>query len=983
MNRKLSSFFIAFLLFSSGLYAQTAILAGKVTANGEGVIGASVQVVGTKLGVATDATGAYRMSGVPAGKTIIIIAKSVGYSDQSQTLTLKTGETKTLNFDLEEGNKFLEDVVVTGLAINAKQKELGTSRSSLNEATLKSLPAPTIENALVGRMAGVEVYSTDGAPGGGFRFRIRGGNSIVGASEPLVIIDGMIMDNSNRNTTTGAGGGNNASGSATFGMNNGTRGLQSINPDDIESIEVLKGAAAASLYGSRASSGVIVVKTKSGGKGGISFDYGLDIGTSKTSKNISTYKRDWSASEIDQWNTLQKTRVGATYPFVDADVARWKTNTSQDWTMEGLQRGSFQRHNVRLSGGDKLLGVYAAVSTQTNTGNIKGTSFDSDGLRFALTSEPLAGLSLRTSIDYSDDTRKQIAGGNPGFFVPNAWSRESAITPVMPFMSLDDAKKTSPVAGIASPDAYSQISKTLGITRLVWAGNINYKILSNLAIDVNAGIDQSTINGKILYPVALTNLFPTGRLDADREELSQKTLTVGLNHAWQITENLYLKSAVGTQYDENTRFYDYKRVQTKTANLPEDDITSYTAPQLGSYFQVNPIVNTFGIYFNETLGISEKLFLNVGGRFDKSTSIVDQFFFYPRGSLSYAITPKIRARAAYGTSGTQPAPYLVNQTYRVQAGGYDGSARSYLLNAAGNGDLKPEKQTETEFGVDANLMDGRLNIELTYYNKLFTDLLLNAPLAPNLNHSAFSTIRNIGEMYNRGIEFAVSYDILKRDDLSWNMGVTGATLKNEMTFLNTPSVNLFGGSQNISQIRVGYPIGGLFAGTLTSAPDTRTFIGGTLPKLEASLNNVVTYKGFTLRALLGGKWGHYRFNETSRLLADPTKRLNETYWNTETATLSPVFTDLSQWIQSANFVKLRQLSLSYNFPTAILENLKVKKLSVSVVGSNLITWTKYRGGYDVEAESSTSGAGNAFVRGVDAWEAGLPKSWTFSLNIGF
>ena len=204
MKLKITLFVLFLLSFNSTIWAQKATLSGKITSEGAPVPGATVQIVNTSKGGVADNSGNYTISDLDAGSASLKIS-SVGYADKTETLTLKSGA-NTLDVGISAGAEFLGEVVVTGLSINTKQKEQGTSRASISGETLKSLPAPTIENALVGRVAGVEAYSTDGAPGGGYRFRIRGGNSILGASEPLVIIDGVIMDNSNRNTTTGAAG---------------------------------------------------------------------------------------------------------------------------------------------------------------------------------------------------------------------------------------------------------------------------------------------------------------------------------------------------------------------------------------------------------------------------------------------------------------------------------------------------------------------------------------------------------------------------------------------------------------------------------------------------------------------------------------------------------------------------------------------------------------------------------------------------------
>jgi TonB-dependent starch-binding outer membrane protein SusC len=965
---------------SSLAWSQTATLTGKISSDGAPVPGATVQVLKTSKGVVADDNGTYTLTGLDAG-TLIVKFTSVGFGETEKIVTLKAGETMTLNVSLTNDDKFLEQVVVTGLSINAKQKELGTSRATMTGDQLKSLPAPTIENAMVGRMAGVEAYSTDGAPGGGYRFRIRGGNSILGASEPLVIIDGVVMDNGNRNTTTGALGN---TGSASFGMNNGTRGLNALNPNDIESMEVLKGAAAASLYGSRASAGVIVVKTKSGGKNGLRVNYNLDFGTMNVSRPTQNYKNEWSPSEIGQWVNFQNTRLAAASRIPAADSALYMGNPQRNWSQEAFRTGALQRHTLNIQGGTKMLGYYVTLNSQNTEGHVKGTDFRSNGGRVSLTSSPIDRISIRVNAAYNKDFRSILPGGSPGFFVPNRWP---VATLQMPFMRQEDQRPAfvAGIFGIRNPDEYARIQKRMDVERFQLSGNVNYKLTDNLSVDVNAGIDSSFIDGRTIYPkgvVPSPALFPNGRVDFDAERLTQRTLTVGLNHAWKINDKLYLKSAIGTQYDDNTRRYYYKRFQTYVSGN-ELDTLNYSQLFPGSALFFNSIVKTFGIYVNETFGIGNKLFINLGGRFDRSTAFIDQYFFYPRASASYQITDNIRVRSSFGMSGIQPPPYQINLNYQFEGAGFNGSGGGYRPLNPGNKDLRPETQTEIEVGADASLFNKRVNVELTYFNKTFKDMLFTASVAPDINNGFTRFVRNIAEMYNRGFEFGVNASVLRGADYEWNVGIIGTTLENKVTKLNDPVRPEFGGQNNIGQLRPDYSIGYFFGGTASSDPLTRKPIGNSIPKFEGSFNTSFVYKGITFSALLGGKTGFYRFNTTDRDLADPTIRMHKDYWNLPVDVATTQFNDLGFWVQKADFLKLRQLGLSYTYNKAADSKGFIRNMTIGIAGGNLITWSKYKGGFDIEGETSGSSAGNAWVRGVDAWEAGPPRTWTVSLGVGF
>jgi TonB-dependent starch-binding outer membrane protein SusC len=983
MKRKKLLTLLFACLFCTAMLAQTSTLSGKIMSGGEPVIGATVKLVETNKGAVSDADGAFTIKDLSTGSVMVSIT-SVGYTESTQTVVIKAGA-NTLNVEMESSGKFLDEVVVTGLSINAKQKELGTSRASVSGKTLQSMPAPTIETALTGRLPGVEAYSTDGAPGGGFRFRIRGGNSLLGASEPLVIIDGMIMDNSNRNNTTGATGN---TGSASFGMNNGTRGLAMLNPADIESMEILKGAAAASLYGSRASSGVIVVTTKSGGKGKMSVNYGVDFGTLHLSRPIQNYKTDWTNAEIDEWVALQNGRLAAASRITAAEQTQYKLNPMKDWSLEPFRVGTMQRHTINVQGGNRKLGYYLTLNSQNTQGHIKGADFRTNGGRLSISSNPFKGLKIRLNGAMNNDFRSILPGGTPGFFIPNRWTVAAIQTP---FMRGDDQRAAfvGGIFGIRNPDEYARIQKRMKVNRYQLSGNINYAITPNLSVDINAGYDDSHIDGRTIYPqgaIPSPALFPAGRLDYDAEDLIQFTLTTGLNHVWKINKKLYLKSAVGTQYDENERFYYYRRFQTYTPTRGNDlDTAAYTTQFPGSVLNFNPIVRTLGVYVNETFGIGEKLFLNIGGRFDRATAFVERFFFYPRASLSYQLTPTIRFRGAYGSSGIQPPPYQINLAYQFEAAGFNGSGGGYRPSNPGNKNLTPEQQTEIEFGADASFFNNRVNVELTYYNKQFKDMLFNASVAPDINNGFTRFVRNVATMYNRGFEFSVNTAVVRTKDLEWNVGVNGFTLENKITKLNDPVRPEAAGPNNIVQLRPDYSISSVFGGLVSSVFTDRVnnYIGPTIPGFEGNVITNLSYKGFNLQAMLGGKTGHYRYNLTERDLADPTVRMHKEYWNLPADQALTRFNDLSQWVQKADFLKLRQLGLSYSYVKPADLTGFVKNVTVSIVGANLITWSTYKGGYDIEAETSGSSAGNAWVRGIDSWEAGPPRTWTVSFNIGF
>lgn len=983
--------------------SQTGTITGKVydIVNKQPLAGSTVTVKDVKKGAITQKGGVYTIDGLPLNKQITVIARIIGFDEVERTITLTAEKSsQELDFGLISKSFNLEDIIVTGLGVDNKQKETGTARATVNKA-IEEVPGITAEDVLVGRIAGVETYSSDGAPGGGIRFRIRGGNSILSASEPLVIVDGVFLDNSNRNNNTGIN-----TGSASFGGSNGTRGLLAINPEDIESMEILKGAAAASLYGSRASSGVIVITTKKGGTGSLSVDYNLDAGLTQVHRGVMTQKTAWTGDEIKSWRDSINSRLTVAQrplAYTDAELAKWQSNpTAADWLQSPFQQGSFMRHTITLRGGNKDFGYYGSFGQQNTLGHQKGTDYNATGLHVGFNTTAIENLEIRANADLSFDTRRMLPGGSPGFFVPNNWGMTSL---GMPFMTLEDIRNpflgtARTTLGIPSSEAYATLRRENASTRIVSTVNLRYKILENLSVDLNTGIDETRTDGKMIYPYGLVNLFPTGRLDVDYEKITQRTLTATINHSWAISDNLYLKSAAGMQYDDNRRDYDYVRLQGRSLLAPEDKLSSYGATLAGQLASVQ-VVRTLGFYINETFGFQDRLFIQLGGRIDRGTSFKEQFFFYPRANARFIITDGISVRAAFGQSGTQPPPYLVNPVYRLDNLGYDGSTGGITPTVPGNNNLRPEVLTEIEGGVDASFLDGRITVELTYYNKSFNDLLLSVPINPALNNGFSRDIRNSGAMTNSGFEASISADVVKEDNLRWNVGVNAATLTNTVTKLFLPVVSgqiaeitgsgVINAPIAVSRIREGYPLGG-FWGYTPASPTTAVYLGTPWAALDLNVSTQLDIGGFFVRALVGGKFGGTRLNSTSRDLANPTVRMHKDLWNLPggaatdpagTNTLSALLNNTSYWVQDASFLKIRQVTIGYNIPYEWIQGSFIRKASLSVTGSNLLTFTSYQGGYDVESETSGFGAFNGWVRGQDAWEAGMPRSYALSLTLGF
>jgi TonB-dependent starch-binding outer membrane protein SusC len=997
-------FLIASLFLLMGVVSEAQVtFKGKVTgANGTAISNASVQVEPSNIGTNTDGVGNYSIiSKLKPGKYNLVFS-SVGFKRISKPITVTGNDAFDNDITLVADPLGLDEVVVTGFGTPTRKKQIVNSISTVSGRDLAASGASSIDGAMQGKVAGAQINQNSGNPAGGISVRLRGPSTIVGSSEPLFIIDGVLVNNDSRQLIDLGGGAQNR--------------LVDINMNDVDRIEVVKGAAASAIYGSRASNGVVQIFTKKGKEGTPQFSFSTSIKTSALRKKL----------EIN------------TVPF------RFNSNSNNlDLTTTPVQRYDYQdliyrnatgtENNLSVSGGSASTKYYVSGSNFYNQGIIKNTDFNRNGLRLRLNQKVNSKISFNVGANYVVSSSSDIPNGGinsaygalTGFIFANNFvnPEKDPVTGIFPNVTTNGigVRRTNPLEAI---ERFKFKQRTNRITTDI---NVNYKPIPGLAIDITTGFDNYTQTATAYIPPI--NTTPTDNSGLSRRAdatVFQTNTDVNISYNKAVLSWLQSTTVLGgtIQYDKTIGF----AANANALGLFGQTINNGTivASETRSERSVR------GIFLQQTFGLGDKLFINAAGRFDGSSVFASEYAsqFYSKIGASYIISNEkfwkgisnvvsfMKIRAAWGESGNLTAigPYDRFPNYNPVV---YGSQTGYIPSTArGNIGARPEKQIELELGFDANLFKDRVTIEFNYFRKEVEDLLLNRNLSPTTGFLNQAT--NIGNSTNKGIEFLIRAIPVKTKNLEWTTSISYLTVENKVTNVGGDGTlgfpNGFGLVAAVNGEQLGVHYGAFFArnadgslllttaglpqrelgtqlndGTFVIGRDAITgqpkgaglvkVIGRPIPKHVVSFINTFTVKRFTLRMQWDGQYGLDVFNFTKRVGAREDYGGLKAYepelrGEVPKGTSRAVFSIFENWIEKGDFTKLRELSLSYQLPGKLW---RFKNASITATGRNLLAITPYSG-YD--PETNAAGQDNA-VRGFDFVEVPLPKSFSLTVNLGF
>jgi TonB-linked SusC/RagA family outer membrane protein len=960
--------------------------------------GATVTFAGTTRGVRTDPQGNFRIT-VPAGDARLRVSM-VGY--RSRDIVVPAGQT-TVRVTLQQDVLNLEGIVVTGQATTVARRNLANAVASVTAEELEVAPtAETIEKVLQGRVAGANIETNSGAPGGGVQVRLRGVSTIIGASEPLYVVDGVVISNvgipSNANVITRAAGGSNASTQDAV-----VNRAVDINPADIESIEILKGASAAALYGSRASNGVILITTKRGRLGAprLSLTQRLGVFTASNSLGFRQWNRD--AAEATFGSQLAPGVRTADFFNPDGTPKQVFDNEAALASRNDLSTETV----LSVSGGNEGTRYFASGTWKEDKGIIENTGFDKQGFRVNL--EQRVGERLRlvanTNLLHTLARRGLTNNDNAGVsyymvlpFTPNFFDLSRTGDGTFPANLFERSNPLQTAAMLENDE---------DVWRVIAGGTADFDVFRNeqhnLKLVGTGGADYFNQENRFFSPPNLQFEPDDGLPGTSLLSNSGSTnysLTGNVIHVYTGATGFTATSTVGTQYGD--RNINISRIvsQGLTAGQPNVD-----AGVVQQALQNRTIIRDLGFFGQEELLMLDgRLLLTAGLRADRSSVNGDpqQYFFYPKAAASYRFIEPLRnlddlkLRVAFGQSGNQP---LFGQKFTPLSssnniGGIPGLT---VLGVFGSPDLQPERQTEVEGGFDATVLNGNARLEATVYQKNVSNLLLQRTPAPS---TGFNTeIFNGGEMRVRGLELSLDATPIRTRGFSWVSRTTFASNRSEITSLPVPTFETggFGTSLGSYRIQEGASATQIVANSGRDAEGNIIVakVGDANPDFRMGFSNDLTFGAFSLSSLFDWSQGQSVINLT-QFLADagqnsvdfaedvqPYTRRNGTVIQAGTGERRlrdrGDFADSRGYIEDGSYIKLRELSLSYTLPQSVfgraLGNAESARLTLS--GRNLITITDYSG-----LDPEVSNFGNVpIARNIDV--APFPPSRSFWLSLDF
>ncbi len=972
--------FLFLLLFPCFVFAQNTITGKVSTENGEPVPFANVIEQGTTNGTTTDIDGNYSIdvSSLPA----TLEYSSLGYSTIEQQVT----SAGAVDVTLSESAQALEEVVITGLGTSIKRENAANAVASVSaEELVGTTGQSTVDGALYGKVTGVNITSSSGAPGGGFALRLRGISSINGNNQPLIIVDGVYINN-----VEIPSGLRFASGANRPNEENGANRLADLDPNDIEDIEILKGSSAAAIYGQRGNAGVIIITTKRGKRGKTQINFAQDVGVQKISNRLGI--RPWTAQSVeDTFGPEERARYEATirangelYDFEDIIYG---------------ETGFITETRLSATGGNEKTKFYVGGGFRDEEGIIKNTGFDRLSLRANIEHKISNTFDITSTSNYvrSNSSRSFTGNENEGGL---SYGYTLAFT--RPWVNLfPDAQGNYPNNPYFSGNPIFVRDKALNEdsnNRFIQGLTLNSKILdtdkNRVKLITSAGVDYLSNSTYVYVPeihqsqqgtenpgfVAVGNNNFTqfnGQAiavwDHNASEDLAFTTQAGMTYLYQDVDNLL---SIGQGLLAN---------QTAIDNSAAQSLNSFSSRE-----------QDFGMFGQVEANYKDQLIATVGYRLDKSTRNGDpnEYYGFPKASLAVNLANmdfwsvdainQFKLRGAYGETGN-PAQFGSTFTSYTSTTIGGGSAGQTLVGLKGDPDIEPETARELEFGFDLGFLDSRINLEATYYNKQVDDLILTRALPGS---SGFTQERtNLADMKNQGVELALTADVFDSDRFSWNSRVQWYKNTSEITRLDVPAFAQpgagFGLGLGSFYIEEGQPVTQLAGNVDVDGDGTveTVQIGDVEPDFQMSWsNNITLFRDWDISFLLHWKEGGENINLT-KLLTD----IGQTTPDLETAEgqarLAQGITP-TRFIEDAGYIRLREAAVYYRVPTKFIDNVfggNIKGVKLGVSGRNIFTITDYTS-YDPET-SVNGGAG--LSSGIEVTPFPTSTQVYFHLNVNF
>ncbi|MDX1666406.1 MAG: SusC/RagA family TonB-linked outer membrane protein, partial [Saprospiraceae bacterium] len=790
----------AFLLLSTTIMAQFTVSGTVTDVEGDPLIGVSVLVQGTTQGTATDINGNFSLQ-VPESPTTLLFSYTGYKSIQRQV----TAQTPNLDIVMEDDIASLEEVVVTGLATSIQRRNLANSVASVPAKEISEIAVPTTTDAaLYGKFKGVNITAASGAPGGGLAFRLRGLTSISGSSQPLIILDGVYIDNSSisagLNVVSQAAGGGNQS-----NQDNPSNRLADIDPNDIETIEILKGPSAAAIYGSRASGGVVIISTKRGTQG-----------RTKVSLSQSTgWTEMLNPQGVRQFTEEKVLNSGRFASSIDQFREAQASGNLRDYEDELYgNKGLLSNTRLTVSGGNQKTTFFLGGTVKDEEGIVNNTGFEKISGRINVDHKlsDWIDVSMSTNYIHTSADRGFFNNDNSGPTMGISFSATPSFAQLLPNES--GIFPRNPFAPSNFLETAALVTNNEQVNRFIGGGTIRASLLTNdnntLRLVFRGGVDYYNLKTTAIFPNSLQFQSMGNGLNG----VSVQGVTNNLNSnisaflVWSYfpERNISFRTQVGVtqeDFDRNTILGIASDLIGSNTNLDQSGTRNVTQNRL--------LQKDKGLFVQEEFNFRDKVIATVGLRIDKSSNNGDpnEKFFYPKGSLALnlhefnflnqsGLISQLKLRGAYGQSGNFAAFGSKFTTFPSAI--VDGSAAIEIGTRLGNALVGPERQEEIEFGFDLGLFDNRAALDLTYYVRTVDDLLLNADVPTSSGFT--SQVTNAAELENRGLEIGLNAEVLRLAKFNWNSRVSWWKNQAEVTELLVPSFTTGGFADFLGQFRI-------------------------------------------------------------------------------------------------------------------------------------------------------------------------------------
>lgn len=1014
------------LFYLTSLQAQSNLSGTVIDATtNDPLIGVSILVEETSLGTFTDIDGRFIIESEEdlSGKNLIF--SYIGFNNQTIAIT---NPIQSFDVLLQTDATGLEEVLVIGSSITQSRKKLGNAVTSIKSAEILKASPINITSSIQGRVPGAQITQNSGDPAGGFSIRLRGPSTIQGSSEPLYIVDGVVTSNLTTNVTNL----NVPAGDAAPGQNR----MVDINPNDIDNINILNGAAAAAIYGSRASNGVVIITTRKGSELEKPEFY------FKTTFNMNQIRKKLDLNlEGQEFETVPSgalagrlwpifgfnPETNAATPFLYLSADKFST-TRYDYQDDIFHTGLGTDNYLSVRGGSKKFKYSGSLGYLTNQGIVRNTQYNRFSARFNATHTVTDWLSYDLGIYVANSASDEKPDGNV------FWSPINAMNITNNTFDLSRRDASGNLLAVESTRVNPMsIIETFDITQrvnhVIPSLQVQLKPFKNLRIDQILGVDTYDQQGDIfipIYPYAGVNpaYFNDGYKGSATANVFNWNYDINAEYNWDINTNINSKTTAGYSFQASKLEFDGEQGRGLNNNN-QPTIELQTLP-------IDSRLDIYGFYLQETFSFYDRFYLTLAGRIDGATNfdVDNRSNFYPKISGSYVlqkysegagkILNSARVRASYGEAGNLTAISPFERFGRYTPTEFLGSSPLQQNNRLGNENLVPERTKEFEIGGDFNFFNNRLSMLVTYYNQNIEDLIVSRVLAPSIGGA--SRTENVGTMKNEGLEMYANIQAIRKADLSWDFNLNFSRNRNEV-------VKTIGGDINVANVagaapivREGEPLGVFYGtyfarnadgseilvaqpgeGTPANVPQPergdaatglpqrdangqptgdllRTIIGDPNPDFILGFGTSLRYKNFDFAMQWESVQGFDVFDADKRTRQGVgLGRLarQELLGELPRGYIAAIYPIEEFRVEDGSFTKLREVSLSYTFSS--VANDALKNVRVSIIGRNLLSIDNF---FSFDPETNAGGQSN-LLRAVNFGNVPIPRTFAISLSTNF